>query len=188
MDLSAALGGDLTALSRATGVDQHRALAQLSHGLQVAVPSYLGLAITIVTSGQPVTLAANREKATEVIDVRASLHFSLALLTTSDPMSTLTVYAGRAGAFVDLAADLGWLVTPAGTDVQLDRHLSVRPADGDPTLADFSSVNQAAGVLIAAGFGVADAYAELRARAERTGCSTAEAARQVLAPQSDGDT
>jgi hypothetical protein len=35
------------------------------------------------------------------------------------------LYTGRAGAFVDLAADLAWLTGRGMTDVPLDQHLGV---------------------------------------------------------------
>jgi hypothetical protein len=185
VDISAALSEDLAALSDAAGGEYHVALAQLGRGLQVAVPSYLGLSITLVTFGQPITFTAAR-RGSDAIDVQASLHFPVALLTESDPSSTLTVYAAVAGAFADLAADLGWLADTDGSMVLLDQHLVPESDDDDGALTDFALINQAAGVLIAAGFAVEDAYLEIAARAERAGIARAEAAREIVRAVSDG--
>jgi hypothetical protein len=179
VDISAALA----ALSPATGIDQQDALAQLGRGLEVAIPSYLGLSITLVTFGQPVTFTAARH-GSDAVEVLASLHFSLVLLTSSDPASTLTVYAAASGAFVDLAADLGWLSATGTSHLLLDKHLAIPPINRASALTEFSTINQAIGVLIAAGFGVEDAYAELDARSERTGVARVEVARQILEAQS----
>lgn len=184
MDISAALSEDLAALSRAAGIDQELALAQLGRGLQTAVPSYLGLSITLVTYGQPVTLTALRH-GSDAVEVLASLHFPIAILAVSSPESTLTVYAALSGAFVDLAADLHSLADSDPSGVQLDQHLRIPDSVAVGALVEFSTINQAAGVLIAAGFEVADAYAEIESRAERTGTSRFEVAGQILDAASD---
>jgi len=54
--------------------------------------------------------------------VAASLHVPLDELTAADPGSTVTFYAARPGAFVDLAADIRYAQNLAGR-VVIDGHL-----------------------------------------------------------------
>jgi hypothetical protein len=70
--------------------------------------------------------------------------------------------------------------------VLLDQHLVPASDDGASALTDFAVINQAAGVLIAAGFNVEDAYVEIAARAERAGIPRAEAAGEIVRAVSDG--
>ena len=100
--------------------------------------------------------------------------------------SSITFYAAVPGAFVDLAADLTHSLGLAANAVTLDGLapdvLAVALSSGFTGLAGFTAVNRAIGMLMAAGFDIADARAELAARAARTGLALVEVAeRQVAA-------
>ena len=97
----------------------------------------------------------------------------------------VVLYARVPGAFVDLAADAGWL--DATRVVRVDEHLPARADSSASTyLLDQSTVDQAIGVLLARGAtldGARVALAE-RARAGRT--TRAEVARRILAELDEG--
>ncbi|HEX5905926.1 MAG TPA: hypothetical protein VFY56_02840 [Propionibacteriaceae bacterium] len=143
-------------------------LAALTADIEAAVPSYLGIQLTIRQNGQPVTLTRIAPHRTAT----TSLQIPLTVLGPRfDPDSRVTFYAAAAGAFVDLAADLSYaLHVPTSTDRSTDgsdgedrRH---RPVDGDrgitldadapPSalvsgvsgLSELSTINRAIGVLI----------------------------------------
>lgn len=148
-------------------------LAAFTADIEAAVPSYVGIQLTIRQNGHAVTLtriaphriAPHRTATT-------SLRIPLTVLGPRfDPDSRVTFYAAAAGAFVDLAADLSYaLHVPTSTDRSTDgsdgedrRH---RPVDGDrgitldadapPSalvsgvsgLSELSTINRAIGVLI----------------------------------------
>jgi hypothetical protein len=90
------------------------------------------------------------------------------------------LYASVPGAFVDLAADLGWLTGRDHSSHFLDRHLT-RPADGTASVVRVSSaINQAVGVLIGTGRTPEDAHHYLVARAVAGGVALHEAATTLL--------
>ena len=62
--------------------------------------------------------------------VATSLQVPLGAWTDLEPGSAVIFYAATAGALVDLAADLGWLLN-LRADVVLDGHLPARAARGD---------------------------------------------------------
>jgi hypothetical protein len=80
-------------------------LAAFTADIKAAVPSYLGLQLTIGQSGHPVTLT----RITPHRTARTSLRVPLTDLGPRfDPDSRVILYAATAGAFVDLAADLSY--------------------------------------------------------------------------------
>jgi len=92
---------------------------------------------------------------------------------------TLVLYAGRAGAFVDLAADLALLTGTDLGDVVLDRHLTP-PPNGGPVLERESIINQAIGVLIGRGRTPQQAWAHLDTRATLDGTNRWTASARLL--------
>ena len=167
MDLSAALASDLAALTAALdvpGADLEGLLAGLSHTLRQAVPSCVGLSLTVVVDGEPFTLGTVDGD----VSVATSMRLPLAQLGPLGSGGVVVFYATRAGAFVDLADDD---LEPAA------RHL------GSGGLEDLSLANRAIGCLIGGGRTPAEATAELDRRAHQAGSSRSEAARGVLATE-----
>lgn len=180
MDLSAALASDLAALTAALdmpGADLGGLLAGLSHTLRQAVPSCVGLSLTVVVDGDPFTLGTVDGD----VSVATSMRLPLAQLAPLGSGGVVVFYATRAGAFVDLAAD---------ADFALGARLAVLDDDLEPAarhlsggLEDLSLVNRAIGFLIGGGRTPAEATAELDRRAHQAGSSRSEAARGVLATE-----
>jgi acetaldehyde dehydrogenase (acetylating) len=111
VDLPTALFRDLLHLSSSVGLDDDALttpLVALVAGLQAAVPSYRGLHLTLVENGHPVSLAAFLHSE-DAESITTSLRLPLAALGPGfDPDSRVVFYAATPGAFVDLAADLGY--------------------------------------------------------------------------------
>lgn len=181
MDMSAALASDLAALTAALdvpGADLGDLLSGLSRTLRQAVPSCVGLALTLVVDGAPVTFATVADD----VSVATSMRLPLAPLAPPGEGGVVVFYANRAGAFVDLAAD---------ADFALGARLAVLDDDLEPAtrhrgsggLDDLSLVNRAIGFLIGGGHTPAEAAAELDRRARQAGSSRGEAARGVLASE-----
>ncbi|PYC87337.1 hypothetical protein C7C46_05035 [Streptomyces tateyamensis] len=164
MDLSGTLAADLTTLTEALGrpaADLTDSVQNLADSMRSAVPSWLGLTMTIVLDGLPLALT--------ILDDSAAPHrvaTSAALPLTSDqgtgPGSTIVFYAGTPGAFVDFAADLTFALSLELDDVALDQHLTPpRETSGLSGLTDAAGLNQAIGILIDRGRTQDEATAEL---------------------------
>ena len=176
MDFPSRLVDQLDALSAAlgdSGDDLHAILSVLTDDLNAAVPSFVGLSVTVHADGDPISLhtADSRPAATSML---------LPLTPQSDPGggSYLIFYAHQPGAFTELAAAF----TNAGIDggVILDRHLPPPHADGADTLARRSDIDQAIGVLIEAGHPPDLARQELHARAASAGVTAHHVALEIL--------
>ena len=76
----------------------------LTASVRRAVPSFRGLALTVVIDEQPVSVTSAERG--NVSDIATSLRLSLAWVTLLGPDSQITFYASAPGTFVDLAADL----------------------------------------------------------------------------------
>ena len=165
------------------GTDLHTVLAVLVDDLAAAVPSLLGLHLTILVAGDPVTLTTG---SADPLPPAASLHVPLDELTTAEEGSTVTFYAGRPGAFVDLAADIRHAYGLDGhvvIDGHLDEPVSVQDSKrttGVTGLTEFSVINQAIGVLIEQGQPPDTARDELARRAQRAGTTLSGAAHRLL--------
>jgi len=191
VEITAALAADLAILSEAlveTDADILEAFRQLAVDVNVAVRSYLGLAVIARDSTFPLTLTA-MEPFTHRDDVVSSLLMPLSDhdLDRHDPQLVVILYAGRAGAFVDLAADLAWLSGRPLSDFTLDQHLSLPEPDSQIDVRGSSVVNQAIGVLIGRGYTPAQAALEIDARAAAAGESRVDAAALILGDALAGD-
>ena len=116
MDLPTVLLRDLLQLSSYLELDDDALsgpLISLVEGLQAAVPSYRALHLTIVDTGQPVSLTAFLPLH-DGDSINTSLRVGFPALGPGfDGESCVVFYAATPGAFVDLAADLGYaLETP----------------------------------------------------------------------------
>jgi hypothetical protein len=181
VEVPAGLLGHLNDLADSIGIDAellYAALAQLVGDLRAAIPSYRGLQLTIVQTGQPVTFT-DLPPATDG-DLLTSLRIPLALLgLAEDGGSRVVFYAGAPGAFVDLAADISYALrtemaaAAAGTAAPvLVLDVDSPPAGRIPGLtgiAELSAVNRAVGLLIGGGDRPGDAYDRLRREATEAG-------------------
>lgn len=181
MHIPAALQRDLRALTDALDrpdADLAASLAELVASARLAVGSYLGLSLLV---GSEIGLSVFGDTADPS---HASTSLFLGLSPTGGAKEESTVlgvvlYAGVPGAFVDLAADAGWL--GVGGEVRLDQHL---PAPTDPTsstyLADQSTINQAIGVLVGGGATLEEARARLDEHARSGRVTRVAAASRIL--------
>jgi hypothetical protein len=175
-------------------------LAALTADIEAAVPSYLGIQLTIRQNGHPVTLTRIAPHRTATTSLRIPL---TVLGTRFDPDSRVTFYAAAAGAFVDLAADLSYaLHVPTSTDrstdgsdsedrwrgrVDGDRGITL-DADVAPSalvsgvsgLSELSTINRAIGVLIDHGHHPDQAGDTLRCDASSEGLEPNSYATRLL--------
>jgi hypothetical protein len=184
MKISAALAADLGILTAALdepGADVLRSLRRLGVGAQEAVPSYLGLSVTVDGSDPPFTFTIFEEGAAD--GVRTSLRLTLPGVGDgwASPSVALILYAGKPGTFVDLAADLAWLTGRPPSDFALDQHLSVRVgSDAGTSLRAASVINQAIGVLIGRGYTPWQAHSKLDTQADGAGTDRYTTAQFIL--------
>ncbi|BBY03261.1 hypothetical protein [Mycobacterium seoulense] len=184
MKIGAALAADLGILTVALdepGADVLHSLHQLGVDAQAAVPSYLGLSVSVDGSDPPFTFTTVEDGAAD--HIRTSLRLTLPGVgdCRASPSVALTLYAGTPGTFVDLAADLAWLTGRPPSDFALDQHLSV-PAESDAGtyLRAASVINQAIGVLIGRGYTPGQTRSELDTRADGAGIDRLTAAQVML--------
>lgn len=182
MEITAAVAADLEALTQALQdpgmeqVDIEGLLRDFAGDTRLAVPAYQGISLLVATPvGDFFVTAMEDDAAGEIV---TSLHLPL-----DESGGTVTFYAGRADAFVDLAADLSQILRLPAERVVLDKHLATRVVPiGDATgPAALAIVNQGVGVLIERGFTAQDALGELRNRAWRREASVSDIAAELLA-------
>jgi hypothetical protein len=205
VDLSTGLISQLQELTVSIGGDDHvvdLSLAALMVDLEVAVPSYCGLQLTITQHGFPVVLTTFAEFEGNV--ATTSLRLPLSLLdSVLEVDSQVVFYARTPGAFVDLAADLTFALRATGTADgapsdghegdglrQIDSHRNSIELDADlppgtrvsglSGLADLSTINRAVGVLIADGHHPDNAHDTLRRQAASAGLEPHAWAVRVL--------
>jgi hypothetical protein len=180
VDMSAGLAADLGWLTDALddpGTDLTGLVGSLHEAFLVAVPSGLGVAMTIAVSPGEVTVSTLDGAAG---GVATSLRVPLGGWTDLGPGSGVVFYAATGGALVDLAADLGWLLD-LGDDLVLDGHL--RPGDHHGVmsgLGEMSVVQQAIGWLIDRGRTPRAARDELEQAARASVTPVHEAAAQLM--------
>jgi hypothetical protein len=185
MKIGAALAADLDILTAALdepGEDLLHTLHQLGVDAQAAVPTYLGLSVTVDGSDVPFTFTI-LENGAAADDVRTSVRLTLPGVGNgcASPSVALILYAGTPGTFVDLTADLAWLTGRPPSDFVLDQHLSgpARPDTGT-YLRTASVINQAIGVLIGRGYTPERAHRELDTQADCAGTDRHTTAQFIL--------
>lgn len=186
MDIIAALAADLAALTEILDdrdLDPTDTLCRLVDETKLAVGSYLGLTVTITVSGRQFSFTV-LESGTEPGDIVTSLRLPMPPAVPDDdpaPSAVVILYAGKPGAFVDLAADLAWLTGRALNEIVLDQHRTPPRADAAPGgLAAESLIDQATGVLVARGYTLEGAHREIDARAERLGVNRSGSVKDIL--------
>lgn len=186
MDISAALAADLAALTEGLGdsqVDLETQLGSLAGDLAHAVASFTGLTITIRLDDQTVSFSARAAAGVGIAATETSLEIPLSTLAEVQGGSSLVLYAAVAGAFVDLAAELSYILDLDPQVLVLDQHLPVAATPdgaGMAGLEEYSMINQAIGVLIARGHGPDSALEELRRLAAVDGGALSAGAAAVL--------
>lgn len=180
MDHSATLAADLALLSGAVknpGDGLEPLLESLVEDLRRAISSYLGLTMTIAVDDHEISFTQSEH----ADPAGTSLQISLASVAGSPSGSTLVLYAAVPGAFVDLAADMSWILALEPSMLVLDEHLSV-PASSEAIsgLREHAIINRAIGALIENGFTPDAARAELRSHAEADSGDVPAAAQRLL--------
>jgi hypothetical protein len=187
MAKSAALTADLGALSSdldQSGDDLHGQLQRLALQVHELVPSYVGLSTTTVVDNFPLTMTI-MDESVDPAEIAASATLPLSIIDC-DTQGQIVFYATRPGAFVDFAADARSLLVGVALDkILLDQRLSLPSNLADASsvngLADFSTINQAYGVLIEQGHTPEDAHTELFGIAADAGVTEAVTAQRLLA-------
>ncbi|MGA7052803.1 MAG: hypothetical protein WBZ37_16315 [Mycobacterium sp.] len=174
MKIAAALAAELAFLTAALDepdADVANSLRRLAAGAAAAMPTFLGLSVSVVGSDPPFAFTAFVE-GIGTGDVGTSLRLALPGVDGARPPSPVVVdlYARSPGTFVDLTADLAWLTGRPLSDFVLDQHLSEPVASGSAiSLFEASVINQAIGVLIGQGYTPEQAERHLTAESAGTG-------------------
>jgi len=174
---------DLTEALGEPGTDLQAMLEVLADDLTSAVPSFLGLSMIVTREGPGDGVNLNSLPAEQIGIVSATLMVPLDLLGVSGPGGRVIFYAGRPGAFVDLAADTRFAYGLDG-QVALDQHL---PTPGSPISPagvsapkDSAIINRAIGALISRGHTPEEAHLRLHDHAGQRGGTLRGAAEHFL--------
>jgi len=180
---------DLAALTKTfddPDVDLLRSLRQFADQVRLAVPSCVGISMSLTSAQSRVELEAmdddlDRKRICSSLAIPAAAVRGRKTEAGPDRWDAeVIIYASAPGSLVDLAADLGWLTTLGWPTFALDQHLAGPPVgmDGLPVM---SVINQAIGVLIGRGRTSAQATVDLDLRAAATGTSRWAVATSILA-------
>ncbi len=168
--------------------DLQSLFVDLATSIRHAVSSYVGLSLSVrgVARELHVRMWGHDDDAPVVLpSVLASL--ALPLAPHQQRQTEIVVYAARAGAFVDLAADLAVLTSTALSDMVIDQHLTHSdPRSQGDTVQDASTVNQAVGVLLSCGWTGEEALRVLDERAAVHGSGRLAVAAELLDELGDG--
>jgi hypothetical protein len=190
VEFTAALAAYLAVMSQALDApdaDLNETVRRTAASVRVAVPSYVGLTVVVLRPDEPFTFTVIEPRAGDVgrpgDGVRSSIMIAVpgAETDSADANVAVILHAGRAGAFVDLAADLSWMTGLALADFRLDEHLDIGAEPIYRELAEpLSVVSQAIGVLIGRGRTPRQAAIELQRRATAAGTDRYAAAQLIL--------
>jgi hypothetical protein len=167
----------LTAALDDPDIDIARSVQQVATAVVTAVPGFVGLSLHIGRPGQQIVVVA-MDGITAGDKVEASLRIALFGESVIGGVA-LVLYGSTPGAFVDLHADLSWVIGRPASGLTLDQDL-VMPAESVDRLADLSMVNQAIGVLIAGGYTPEQAVAALDQLAASGAVRSHAVARSLL--------
>lgn len=183
MDINAVMAAALAVLTEALdehGTDIAHSLHRLTLDAAAAISSYLGLSVVVSQSDPPLTITTLTDGAVDA-DICTSLHVLLPGTEPGRAPVALILYAATPGAFVDLAADMTWLMASTMIEVTLDEHLlSATGGETATQLRAASDINQAIGILIGHGYTIHEANGELDAHAETNRIDRHSAARLIL--------
>lgn len=187
MKITAALAAELSLLTEALddpGFDVLDSLVRLAADVAAPIPTYCGLSVRVEGDGPPFTLT-ELEPGSVAADIQTSLRLGLA--GDRDRPVVVILYAGAPGAFVDLAADIGWLTARSlrtlvldGDKIPATDSSAAEPVAAAP-LSDISAVNQAIGTLVGRGYSLEQAARCLVDAAAYAGISRHAAAGRILA-------
>jgi hypothetical protein len=155
-------------------VELENSLTALTEAVKRAVPSYRGLALTLIIDKQPVSVTS--AKPGNISDIATSLRLSLAWVPTLSADSRITFYASVPGTFVDLAADLAFALD---SDIRLDEDIPSALVSDLTGVGKLSAINKALGVLVGHGHTPDSAQRELRHMADATPSCIQKAAEAV---------
>lgn len=179
MEISAVLAVQLAILTEALGadgIDLEEHVKALLGDLAKAVPSAVGITVTIGADEQFTTITTiDRTRA-----IAASLRVPLLPLKGIGAGSSVAFLAATPGAFVDLGADLAHALGVGPSGVILDGDLTL-PDDSEAGGLEHASVfNRAVGVLVERGFTIETARGQLDRMATDLGGDVLAAAYTVL--------
>lgn len=169
----------LSAAITADGPGLSSDLDALSDAPAAAVSSYLGF--TIATKQFVISWGPHLPTRPGVpIRAGSTLRWSLNPTATPEAGVMLVLFAAKAGAWVDLSADLAWLIQCPPQHLTIDGDLSARVSLDHTDLIEASIVNQAIGALIGQVHRTGEAHKELDARARASNTDRVRAARSLL--------
>ncbi len=184
MTIRAALAADLGLLTAALdepAADVQHSLHRLGVDAQAAVPTYLGLSVTVAGSDPPFTFTTFPDGAADSVGASLWLRLPGVGEGWASPSVALILYARTPGTFVDLAADLAWLTGRPPSAFALDQHLSgPTGSDAGTSLQAASVINQAIGVLIGRGYAPRQAHSKLDNQAAGARTNRHTAAQVIL--------
>ena len=162
------------------GADLAELLRTLTEDVGLAVPSFLGLSVSLLVGGDALGWTAMIEPHAGH-EIGTSARLPLVALGRVEGSSEIVFYAGTPGGFVDLAADVSFVLGIDPSTVVLDDDLIPPEHSGGVSgLADVSLVNQAVGALIDRMGGAEAARAELGRLADTGRHSVLQAAIEVV--------
>ena len=179
------LFSDLAVPDPVTGqpVNLEASLMALTASVKRAVPSFRGLALTVVIDEQPVSVTSAERGDTS--DIATSLCLLLAWVPLLRTDSQIIFDASVPGTFVDLAADLAHAL--GRESLYLDGDIPVALISDLTGVRRLSTINEAVGVLIGHGHTPDGAQRELRHIADTGRISIHRAAEAVIEnPSSSG--
>ncbi len=185
MEIAAALAAELGYLTAAlddTEADVGDSLRRLTAGAAIAIPTFLGLSVTVVGSDPAFAFTAFVD-GVGAVDVGTSLRLALPGVDARLVSPVVVVFYARVpGTFVDLAADLAFFTARPLSDFALDQHLP-GPAEQDcaTNLSESSITNQAVGVLIDQGYTPEQAERHLEVESAAAGISRYAVGLRILA-------
>ena len=156
-------------------VELEKLLTALTEAVKSAAPSYRGLALTLIIDKQPVSLTSAEVGNTS--DIATSLRLWLAWIPSLGAGSRITFYASTPGTFVDLAADLAFVLD--SESLRLDEDIPSVLVSDLTGVGRLSAINRAVGVLVSHGHTTDSAQRELRHTAHVTRISIQKAAEAV---------